>query len=162
MLAALPEVAAKFRGWRLVILGEGPEREALTQLACSLGIGDRTSCRGWMQEPGDALSNADLFVLSSRYEGFPNALLEAMACGLPVLATQCIGAREIITHDTDGWLVPVDSVADLAAALRQLMSDELLRKRLGKAAMHINTRFSLPTAVREWDEILAPVACRTA
>jgi GalNAc-alpha-(1->4)-GalNAc-alpha-(1->3)-diNAcBac-PP-undecaprenol alpha-1,4-N-acetyl-D-galactosaminyltransferase len=160
LLSAFSRVAGAFPDWTLIVLGEGPERARLSELAERLGISDRVSFAGWIREPGDALARADLFVMSSRYEGFPNALLEAMACGLPAIATESLGAREIITPDIDGVLVPVDSVSELEAALRELMSDDAARRRLSRAARAVSRRFSLEAVVRQWDEILAPAPVR--
>jgi GalNAc-alpha-(1->4)-GalNAc-alpha-(1->3)-diNAcBac-PP-undecaprenol alpha-1,4-N-acetyl-D-galactosaminyltransferase len=154
LLAAFAQVAASFPDWRLVVLGEGPEREALSGLAKSLGLASRASFPGWIAEPGEWLARADLFVMSSRYEGFPNALLEAMACGVPVISTDCLGAREIVTHDFDGVLVPVGSVAALAAAMAHLMGDSTARQRLAEAALAVSRRFSLDRVAGEWADIL--------
>ena len=154
LLAAFAQVAGRFPAWRLVVLGEGPEREALGALAKSLGLGSRASFPGWIAEPGEWLARADLFVMSSRYEGFPNALLEAMACGVPVVSTDCVGSREIVTHDFDGVLVPVDSVAALAAAMADLMGDSAARQRLAEAALAVSRRFGLDRVAGEWADIL--------
>jgi glycosyltransferase involved in cell wall biosynthesis len=162
LLSAFSSLLPDFGGWRLVILGEGPERAALLHLAESLGIANRVSLPGWSAEPAEALASADIFVLSSRYEGFPNALLEAMACGLPVISTDCIGSREIIEHQSDGLLVPIDSDAQLAAAMRRLMADAALRMRLGAAAQKVRSRFCLEAVIREWDSLLLGRAAPTA
>jgi glycosyltransferase involved in cell wall biosynthesis len=154
LLAAFSQLGVCFPEWRLIILGEGPERPALTALARSLGITDRVSFPGWIAEPGEWFATADLFVMSSRYEGFPNALLEAMACRLPVISTDCVGSREILTHAVDGVLVPVDSAPALAGAMSELMADRALRQRLAEAALAASRRYSLDAIVREWDSIL--------
>ena len=165
LLMAFSRVTGAFPGWSLLVLGEGPERRALEALAHSLGITDRVSFPGWMSEPGESLSNADLFVICSRYEGFPNALLEAMACGLPVISTDCLGSREIVTHDLNGVLVPVDSPDSLTEAMSKLMADDALRRRLADAALATSAHFSLQSVADEWDCILRPArvtarACR--
>jgi GalNAc-alpha-(1->4)-GalNAc-alpha-(1->3)-diNAcBac-PP-undecaprenol alpha-1,4-N-acetyl-D-galactosaminyltransferase len=165
LVVAFSRLADAFSNWNLVLVGEGPEREALVRLAGSLGISDRVAFHGWIAEPGESLSRADLFVMCSRYEGFPNALLEAMACGLPSISTDCLGSREIITPDVDGVLVPTDSVAHLEAAMRALMEDDPRRERLACAALAVSQRFSLKAVLEEWDAVLladrAPYeACR--
>jgi glycosyltransferase involved in cell wall biosynthesis len=154
LLAAFSQLGPGFPEWRLVILGEGPERPALNVLAKSLGIADRVSFPGWIEEPGEWFATADLFVMSSRYEGFPNALLEAMACGLPVISTECVGSREIVTHNVDGVLVPLDSAPALAEAMRELMAHEALRRRLAEAALTASRGYSLDAVAREWDSVL--------
>jgi glycosyltransferase involved in cell wall biosynthesis len=149
--AALPDALSH---WRLAILGEGPERARLTELASKLGIADRIWLPGWVAEPGDTWAGASVFALTSRYEGFPNALIEAMACGLPVVATACTGPAAIISHEVDGLLVAIDSAAELSAALMRLMNDEALRNRLGRNAAAVSIRYKLDCIVEHWDRLL--------
>ena len=154
LLRAFAHAVETAPAWRLVILGEGPERERLAELARSLRIEDRVSLPGWIADPTSALERASIFVLPSRYEGFPNALVEAMACALPVVATACLGPAHIITHGHDGLLVPVDSVSELTAAIRELVQDEARRARLGANAAAVCTRYKLESIVQQWDSLL--------
>ena len=120
---------------RLVIAGDGPEREALRELASSLGIADRVIMPGWLSNPYPALAGAAAFALSSNVEGFPNALVEAMALGVPVVATNCHdGPAEILagrsvedvsglTVADAGALTPVGDAESYAAALRLVVED---------------------------------------
>ena len=106
----------------------------------------RLHCPGAAGNVGEWYAAADLFVLSSRYEGFPNVLLEAMASGCACLACACpTGPDEIIRHREDGWLVHADpSPADLAKGLALLMEDQELRRRLGRNARSVVDRFAEP------------------
>jgi GalNAc-alpha-(1->4)-GalNAc-alpha-(1->3)-diNAcBac-PP-undecaprenol alpha-1,4-N-acetyl-D-galactosaminyltransferase len=149
--AALPD---EMSHWKLVILGEGPERARLADLANKRGIAGRVSLPGWVAEPGEVWAGASVFALPSRYEGFPNALIEAMACGLAVVATACTGPAAIVSHEVDGLLVPIDSPAELAAALLRLMKDETLRSRLGRNAAAVSIRYKLDSIVEHWDRLL--------
>jgi glycosyltransferase involved in cell wall biosynthesis len=122
-------------GYDLVIVGHGPERARLEELARTLGIDARVRFTGALPDPTPLLRSAAFFALSSRYEGFPNALLEAMAHGLAAVATDTgAGACELIEHETSGLLVPPGDRAALAAALERLCADEALRATLGEAA----------------------------
>lgn len=103
---------------RLVIVGNGPELFALQTLARKLGVAGKVRFAGYQANPYAFLARADLFVLSSRYEGMPNVLLEALACGLPVASTDCpSGPREILANGAYGELVPVGDAARLAVAM---------------------------------------------
>jgi GalNAc-alpha-(1->4)-GalNAc-alpha-(1->3)-diNAcBac-PP-undecaprenol alpha-1,4-N-acetyl-D-galactosaminyltransferase len=154
LIEAFGRCAAKHPDWSLVILGEGPERANLQTVAADLGIADRVSLAGQCQEPATILKGADLFVLSSRTEGFPNALLEAMACQLPVVSTDCSsgGPRDIIRDGVDGVLVPPDDVAALAGAMDRLMADSDERRRLGRGALNVIERFSMEKIMTMWDK----------
>ena len=152
LIEAFGRCATKHADWSLVILGEGPERARLQTFAADLGIADRVSLAGQVQEPATILNGADLFVLSSRSEGFPNALLEAMACQLPVVSTDCGGPRDIIRDGVDGILVPPDDVTALADAMDRLMANPDERRRLGAGALEVIERFSMEKVMTMWDE----------
>ena len=137
LIKAFAQCAERHCDWSLVILGEGEERARLETMVAEFGLKDRVSLPGIMQNPERLLSQAELFVLSSRYEGFPNALLEAMACGIAVIATDCpSGPRDIIRHGIDGLLVPREDVQALSDALNCLMGDPHSRRRLGQPCRH--------------------------
>lgn len=141
--------------WRLVILGEGPERPGLERLCAELGLGDRARLAGQVADPWPWLRQAGIFLMSSRSEGFPNALTEAMAAGLPVISTDCpSGPADIITPGIDGLLVPVEDPAAMAKALAQLIESEDLRTRFAKAAPGVLERYSLESVLAAWDEAL--------
>lgn len=121
-------------GLRLNILGDGDLRENLSKMAKDLGIDDRVSFLGFQRDPFSHMRRADIFVLSSRWEGFGNVLVEAMAMGTPVVSTNCPhGPGEIIEDGRNGLLVPTQDPDALAAALQSLIDDPALRKQLGQA-----------------------------
>jgi glycosyltransferase involved in cell wall biosynthesis len=156
LLRAFAQVAPAHPWWRLTIRGEGPRRADLERLRDELGLADRVALPGATDRLHDELATADLFVLSSRYEGFPMALGEAMALGLPVVAFDCpTGPREIVTPGVDGVLVPPEDVPALAAALDRLMGDPAARARLAAAAPKVLDRFGLEPVLAIWDDILA-------
>lgn len=160
LVEAFSRCATKHSDWSLVILGEGPQRTRLEAAAAELGIGGRVHLVGQVREPDTILKGADLFVLSSRYEGFPNALVEAMACELPVVSTDCSsgGPRDIIRDGVDGILVPPRDVEALASAMDRLMADQDGRQRLGKSAAEVVERFSTTRVMKVWDDLLAGIA----
>lgn len=156
LIQAFARIAGEHPGWTLRILGEGPERASLESLVRQYALQSRVELPGWVTDPAAVLMQADLFVLSSRYEGFPNALREAMACGLPVISFDCeTGPAEIIRDGTDGLLVPAENVEDLAKAMDRLIADEDERRRLAARAGEVTERFSTERFFREWDAALS-------
>jgi glycosyltransferase involved in cell wall biosynthesis len=118
---------------KLVILGEGNLKEELTSLAQSLCLEKDIFFLGYKSNPYVWIAKAELFVLASDYEGFPNVILEAMACRTPVISTDCLsGPNEIITNGLNGILVPTDSPSRLAERITELMANDSLRESLAK------------------------------
>ena len=136
LLSAFARAGEALADWNLVIWGEGEQDRALRQQAERLGLGDRVRFPGRTVAPRVWLPACGIFVLCSDYEGFPNALAEAMAAGMPVVATDCpTGPSGMIRSGTDGILIPKGDVGELVNALRTLALDGALRARLGAAAV---------------------------
>lgn len=127
---------AQVEGLRAIVIGEGTERQALTQLALDLGIADRVELRGWSDRPREQLLEFDIFALPSRSEGFPLAVVEAMLAARPVVAARVGSVPEAVTGET-GLLVEKDDVEGLTAALRQLRDRPDLRRQMGDRARQI-------------------------
>jgi glycosyltransferase involved in cell wall biosynthesis len=155
LLTAFARVAPEHPDWTLDIFGEGPLRHDLERLLLSLGLSGRAHIHPLTDRLGERMRDASVHVLSSRFEGFPLILLEAMAAGLCVVSFDCpTGPGEIITDETNGLLVPAQDVAAMGAALDRIMSDELLRRRLGSAAPEAMRPYSSQQVGRRWDELL--------
>ncbi|NDJ17879.1 glycosyltransferase family 4 protein [Myxacorys almedinensis] len=158
LLAAFAQLKDRHPEWTLTILGEGALRAELESLREQLELSDRVHFLGVVNNPNDFLKQADIFVMSSRFEGFPNALCEAMACGLAVISADCpSGPSEIIRHGVDGLLVPTENVSALAGAMERLMSDTEERNRLASHAPEVTERFSLEKIIEMWENLLAKV-----
>ncbi|HBS34743.1 MAG TPA: amylovoran biosynthesis protein AmsD [Parvularcula sp.] len=156
LIESFGRMARDHPGWRLTIWGEGDERKSLEALRDRLGLKDKVLMPGVSADPASWLETADAFVLSSDFEGWGNVIAEAMAAGLPVVATDCdFGPRDMIEHEVSGLLVPVGDPAAFDAALSRLLTDELLRIRLGAAARSRAAAFSLPVLARRWEELIA-------
>lgn len=139
------------RKLRLIVIGEGGERFALENLARELGIAGRVDFPGWMPNPFAFMSRARLFVSVSKYEGLGNALIEALACGCPVVSTDCpFGPREILENGKWGRLVPVGDAAALAATMEDALSQNPDRAALKRRAQF----FSVERAVAEYEKVL--------
>jgi glycosyltransferase involved in cell wall biosynthesis len=158
LIRAFGSIADRFPDWELVIFGEGPDRDALTGLAQALGLSSRVRLAGATPHPFAGVGHDDLFVFSSRYEGFGMALAEAMAAGMPVISFDCpFGPGRIVRHEVDGLLVPAEDGKALADAMRRLMADPVERARLAARAPEVTERFS-PTRIFDcWDRLIRDV-----
>lgn len=158
LLDAFAQAGLAARGWSLVILGEGPNRQALTAQAAQLGIASQCLLPGRTRDPEAWLRHTDMFVLSSRYEGFPNVLVEAMQCGAPSVAFACdSGPSAIVRDGVDGLLVPDGDVQALASTLARVADDAQLRARLSACAPSVVERFSREAVYRQWQTLCEDV-----
>jgi glycosyltransferase involved in cell wall biosynthesis len=156
LIRAFRAAAGSTRELKLVIVGEGPEAQTLRDLAAQLGLGARVSFPGRVRELSRLLKCAVAFILPSRYEGFPNVLLEALASGVPCVATDCPGAtREILGDGAYGILVPPEDPSALAEAINRLTTDSQLHERFSKAGAVAIERYGLDRVVVEWERVLA-------
>jgi len=155
LIAAFARLADQCPNWSLVIVGDGPERPRLAELVVQSGLDERVRLVGSVRTPASILTRCELFVLTSTYEGFPNALLEAMAAGLPAVSFDCpVGPSSIIRHGIDGLLVPPGDVDALVCALRELMVDHERRRTMARHARSVTDRFSLSSVLTMWSQVL--------
>jgi len=137
LLRALPPIRAALPGACLLIAGEGPLRGALEEEARRLGLGEAVRFLGHRKDILSVLKSLDLFVLPSLWEGLPQALLEAMALSLPVVATRCVGVAETVTDGATGRLVPPQDPEAIARAAIEVLRDPTLGRRLGEAGRRV-------------------------
>lgn len=153
LLAAFA-LLVKQRPVRLVILGDGPEKKSLEKLTEKLGLSRQVSFLGFKENPYAYMKKASVFVLSSLQEGFGNVIIEAMACGVPVVATDCpVGPGEIITHRENGILVPVQDPKELARVVLEILSNPSLRQVLSVGGKVRAELFSVKRGVLEYEKI---------
>ena len=157
LLRAWARAASALPGWRLAIVGGGPLRGELEKLANELGIGDSVDWLGHQDDPFPYVRAAKLFVLTSRFEGTPNALLEAMSCGLPsVVSDASPGPCELVgTDQSAGLIVPVEDSEATARAIVRLAQDEALRLEFGRVARARASEHDISRAMDTWLKILA-------
>lgn len=155
LIQAYAQLAASHPDWDLVILGEGDERRALEAQVREAGLESRVFMPGRAGNVGDWYESADLYVLTSRFEGLSNTLLESMASGLAAVSFDCdTGPREIVREGVDGVLVrPNGDVSALGKALDAVMGDAELRRRMAQAAIGVRDRFSAARVLRKWQEL---------
>lgn len=162
----LIEAFARMRSGRsvaLTIYGEGPERAQLEALRDGLGLQGSVALPGASAAPGGWMTEADLLVAPSRFEGFPNVVAEAVVAGLPVVAFDCdFGPREMIRHGSNGLLVPAEDVGALAEAMARLVEDDALRHRMTASAAEVRAALRPDRILGEWDRVIAGVMQRSA
>ena len=153
LIKAFARIAAR-RTCRLIILGEGQKRKDLEDLILGLGLGDRVSLPGWVENPFAFMARASLFVLSSRFEGLPGVLVQALACGCPSVSTDCpAGPSEILQGGKLGPLVPVGDHVALAKAMEQVLDRPPDRRVLQERG----AEFSVENTVGAYENLIAKV-----
>lgn len=147
---------------RLIILGEGEERPKLEAYVQNLGIADSVQFLGFQKNPFKYMAGATAYVMSSSWEGFGMVLIEAMACGVPVISTRCpYGPEEIIAHGVNGLLVPVDDEDKLAEAILEVLRNEGLRKKLAEAGRRRAADFDVVKIIPQFEGMLLNL-CQSA
>lgn len=158
LIEAFSNLTHKHPNWDLVILGEGSLRSALERQVKESGLEKRIFLPGRVGNLSDWYKSADIYVMSSRYEGFGNTLVEAMAHGLAVLSFDCdTGPRDIIRHEVDGLLVPPKDIAALTATLDKMMGNDALRSQLAERAIDARERFSMEKITKQWEHLFDEV-----
>lgn len=158
LIDAFAVLSEKHSTWDLVIVGAGPELVSLEQQVRRLGVDRRVKFPGRAGNVGAWYSRADLFVMTSKFEGFPNTLVEAMAHGCAAISYDCdTGPRDIIHHGKTGILVsPVGDKGGLIHEMDRLMGDDQVRLRIAEAAMEVRKRYCLSSILDEWDSLFFP------
>ena len=156
LIEAFSMIMDQISDFRLIIYGEGKLREKLENFIQQKGLQGRVFLPGAKSGIQDQIKNAALFVLSSDYEGIPNALIEAMAIGLPCVSTDCSpgGARVLIENEKNGLLVPCDDAEKLASAMIKMISDRELAKQCGENAYEIRSRVEASVIANRWLEFI--------
>lgn len=163
LVAAFALIADQVPDWRLRIYGEGPGRLDLMRQIRKSGLWDRVELPGKVTDMTGEWAKASVSALTSRSEGFPLVMQEAMASGVPVASFDCAsGPREIIEHEINGLLVSPESIGGMAAALLRLCSDEELRLRLGEGAARSARQYDAHALAERWVQIFADARARRA
>lgn len=138
---------------RFVVVGDGPQRVSLEIMARRHGLDGRLFWTGWEEDLPSVYADLDVAVLTSRNEGTPVSLIEAQAAGVPVVAADVGGVREVVADGTSGWIVPADDFDGLVGAVSRLVSDADLRRRMGQAGGVQAQRFTAERLIRRMDNL---------
>ncbi|WP_219470512.1 glycosyltransferase family 4 protein [Nonomuraea rhizosphaerae] len=159
LIPAFQQASKAHPDWRLRIYGGGPRKAELAGLVSELGMDERVQLMGRTDRLEEKLAGASVYALSSRFEGLPMVMIEAMGHGLPVAAFDCpTGPADVLTPGKDGLLVPAEDVGALAEALDRLMSDRPLRVRMGAAAKRTAGGYSPEAVMPMWEDLFSELA----
>jgi len=159
LLTAFSKVRKEHPEWNLVIYGDGPKRPALERQIFELKLNGRVQLPGLTTNLTAHLRTAGCFVLSSRFEGFPNVLIEALACGCPVIATNCSDSiAEIVRHEWNGLLIPCEDVDSLSRALERIMEDVKLRGIFEANGPDSVRKFDIDSIADHWEKLFQEIA----
>lgn len=160
LLRAFALIAADYPDYQIILYGKGDQEENLKQLADNLGIADRVIFAGNVSDVADKIKKAGVFVLTSNTEGMPNALIEAMALGLPVIATDCPcgGPRDLIEDGVNGILTPVGDVDKMKENLQHILNDLQNALHMGQTARESTAIYREKIVYCEWMEYLLKIS----
>jgi glycosyltransferase involved in cell wall biosynthesis len=154
LMKAMPKVLSRHPHARFVLVGDGPLRDRLQQMACDLGIHHGVQLLGIRHDVPQIMRDAAIFVRPSSLEGMPLSVLEAMATGLPVVATPVGGTPEVLRDDVHGYLVPVGDSQVLADALIKLLDDRFLAEEMGHRGRElVVSNYSWDAAVNQTERV---------
>ncbi|MEL7492242.1 MAG: glycosyltransferase family 4 protein, partial [Pseudomonadota bacterium] len=155
LIDAFAEIADDFSDWTLTIWGEGEDRAKLEAQRDALGLSERIKMPGLTPKPGAWIETADVFALSSDYEGWANVILEAMAAGLPIVSTDCpYSPGDLLDHGRSGMLVSTGDAHAFAGALSEVLADQSLRDHLGDNAREASRQYRTEKIVAQWDALV--------
>lgn len=159
LLRAFAQVADKYSDWSLTFIGEGYERKELEDICKKENLFGKVTFKGRINDVAEAIATSSVFVMTSKQEGMPNALIEAMVLGLAVISTDCPcgGPAELIEQGVNGILVPVDDEVALVEKLDKVLSDDKLRERLSENAKKIIEKIHPDIVNRKWLEYVESV-----
>lgn len=160
LLRAFARIAADYPDYQILLYGKGDQEENLKRLAGDLGIAERVTFAGNISDVADKIRKAGVFVLTSNTEGMPNALIEAMVSGLPVIATDCPcgGPRDLIDHGKNGLLTPVDDVEKMKENLQFVLNNSQNAYQMGQNARKTTDIYREEIVYQEWMAYLMSVA----
>ena len=159
LINAFARIAEKHSDYNLMIYGEGPNREKLSNQISRLNLNNRVFLPGYSSDVVSSVSKSSLFVLSSDFEGMPNALMEAMAMGVPSISTDCGGggAKFLIENEKNGLLVPIGDVDALASAMDRVLSDRAFSEKISKNARTLCKTLAPDVIYGQWERFLDEV-----
>jgi len=161
LLAAMPKVLQRHPEARLVLLGDGELRSQLKAQAKELGLESQVELAGQVNNVLDRLKGFDLFVSSSLWEGLPTVIMEAMAVGVPVIATDIPGSQEMISHKKNGWLVTPAEPSSLANAICELIENPQLRQQICEAAKQSVKQYSIEEIAKAYIQLFESLLVRS-
>ncbi len=157
LIEAFAGVCQAFPDYTLTIYGDGKAREELEKYICELQLSNKVFLPGEEKNIFEKIADADLFVLSSNYEGMPNALIEAMCLGLPVISTDVSGAADFIENDVNGLIVECNNTSQLVSAMEKMLSDENYRTACGEQAVNIIDKVDTDRIVQKWLDMIKSI-----
>ena len=153
LIDSFAQIKRDYPDYTLTIYGEGPFRSELEKRIEELGLGSSVLLPGKVQNVFDCVADAELFVLSSDFEGMPNALIEAMCLGLPVVSTRVSGATDLIQNGENGLLADAGDLDQLTDCMRRMLADSELRNNCARNAVNLNELLRTETIMNQWLEI---------
>jgi len=154
LIRAFQKIHLSYPGYKLCIYGEGELREKLVKLIQQLSLNDAVSLPGNVKDIHEQIADAEMFVLSSNYEGLSNALLEAMMIGIPCISTNCAGSNEVIQDGVNGLLVPIGSSEKLVEAMKKIIEDQEFASKLASNAKKSSIQFNYDTVLEKWESVI--------